>query len=163
MNSGFSIMGIIGKFTPLNSGSLSAAISYNPNNTDYYDSNHISQANSRGAAVAALMGSALSLVSSESTISGAYSDEIIRQIKSKLPHKKGEYLFVVTIGVRREDNAPTRVMSVDRVYTATPKSKARFMGLVDKKCNSGKILCASISPLTKAMKNARVYVIASIK
>lgn len=161
MNPSFSIMGIIGKFTPLDSSSLNAAINYNPNNSDNYDSKDMSGMNKRGVRSAGALGLASSTILDVNSY--AFYKSIKDRIKPKIPNKKGEYLFLVVLSVRNSDGAPTWIYTTDLIPTATPKSKARFMNLVDKKCSSGQISCASISALNPNVHNARVYIIASVK
>lgn len=161
MNVNYSIMGIIGKFTPLDSSSLNTAINYNPNNNDNYDSKDMAGMNKREVRLAGALGLASGTILDVNSY--AFYKSIQDRIKPKIPKEKGEYLFLVVLSIRNSDGSPTWIYTTDRIPTATPESKARFMSLVDRKCSSGQISCASIPALNPDAHNARVYIIASVK
>lgn len=161
MNPSFSIMGIIGKFTLLDSSSLNAAINYNPDNNNNYNSKDMAGTNKRGVRSAGALGLASSTILDANSY--AFYKSIQDRIKLKIPKKKGKYLFLVVLSIRNSDGAPAWIYTTDLIPTATPESKARFMSLIDRKCSSGQISCASIPALNPDVHNARVYIIASIK
>ena len=157
----YTIMGIIGKFTPLNSSSFNAALDYQVNFSDNFSSRDMAGMSSSSNLKASALGLASGIIKKGT---GYFNvDSIKDRIYARLSKVKGNYLFVVTMGLRNTDNAPTRILNISKINTATPQSKARFMHLVDMKCKSGKISCVSIPPLTKAMHNIRIYIIASVR
>lgn len=160
MNPSYSIMGVIGKFTPLNTSSFNAAIEYHTNLSDNFSSSDMNNMNTSAIRSAGALGLASGFI--KKATGYVNQDAVKNNIYSKLPKSKGKYLFVVTVGLRNSDNAPTRIVDVSRVYTATPESKARFMRVVDSKCSMGEIPCASIPAPTNEMHNIRIYIIASI-